>query len=427
MKAQTNPISDAALNSVLAGHNTFISGSGGTGKSTMMDIALTMYGESAIPVGTTGLAAVILGGQTAHRTFSIPIGIPTEGCLKKPPSKYTSMLFGKNSPINTIILDEAGMLTSSTLWFIDKRLQKLKRNKKPFGGLQMVLVGDILQLPPVVRAEDYKIYNDYYSGYHFFSNPSFSGFNTFNLTKVYRQNNQEFVDVLSRIRMGTFTNNDLEYLNQRVGKASDKSVILSSTNKQVDYINASNIAKIKGESHSYIASHSGFKPNEYPLLECLSLKIGVRVLICANEQTTQTKPAYVNGDTGTVIAMYNDSVEVRLDKNGESVLIPPKVVSKSETRVDSKTNKLYKVDVGMFEQIPLKPAYSLTIHSSQGQTLDNVHLNLGSFITAGMTYVGLSRVRTLEGLTLERPLKASDIKVDEIAVRFLNNNANLGI
>lgn len=425
---------DRAIESVMSGENTFISGPGGTGKSTLIGTLMDFLREDTVILSTTGLSALSIGGMTVHRALGLPLTIPTPSChktLDKGRLSKIRKLFGKNSPVNRIILDEAGMLSAAQIVFVDRMLRFVRQSKEMFGGLQIVLLGDLLQLGAVIRPNERVIMNKEFKGTRFFETATYkhSGFNLVQLTKLFRQKDPTFGAVLGRVREGGCTQQDLDYLNQRVSpiKYVGDSVIACSTNKEVDNINQMMVKGNNNPPKVYKGVNKGFNPSELPIPEEVLLKEGLRVMICANKEKVNpnsNKPegwSYVNGDTGTIVGMHTDFVRVRLDKGGE-VSVGLFSYIKEETRI-AKDGSLFKVKIGEYQQLPIKVAYAMSIHKSQGQTLDKIHLDLGrrAFCT-GLTYVGLSRVKTLEGLTLQRPITMSDILVDKVSLEYLMNN-----
>lgn len=408
---------EKAFDRILKGDNTLVHGPAGTGKSSLIDSLLDLFSDEIVVVAPTGLAAINVGGMTVHRAFKMPQTIPNIRDIRS--LKPVKEIFGLDSPTTMIILDEVGMIHSSTMFFMDKTLQKIRKNKKPFGGLKVAMFGDFFQLGPIVKRDEV---NEYFKMYGFPEAFKYKGWDslgieTFNLTKIHRQKDENFSGILNRIRVGTMTQDDLDVLNSRVMPNKDKSV-LCITNRNAEIKNKIMFDKINSKPKVYKATVTGdFK--ERPVPEMLHLKIGARVIICANDFDND----YVNGDIGVVKKMFKNSIVVETERDGDRT-VPVKLYSKykvSHETVDGKERNV-RTPVGHFMQIPVKLFYSGSIHKAQGQTLEAAHIDLenGSHFCDGLAYVALSRVKKLEGISLEREIYMSDIKVNKRAKAFFN-------
>lgn len=438
MSEQT--VAEKAFNAVMTDQNCLILGEGGTGKSTLIQSIMDLFGEETILVAPTGLAAITIGGQTCHSTFRMPFHVPSEDDLKN--SDKLRKCFGVRSPTRRIVFDEIGMLTSGYMWFIDQQLRILRKKDIPFGGLQAILIGDFLQLGAVMRQED-KAKQWYTHGFpEMFNYKAWDEFNfkVYNLTKVYRQKDQVFKDVLGRIRLDRHTQADLDYLNTRVKKYSGPKPVVCLTNYTCEEINRKEFNKLQGEKVTFQGYAVEFK--ERPVPEKIHLKVGARVIICTNKVNAQAtgeedKMHYVNGDLGEVVQINEKWVKVKLDRNGEVKKVSPFTWLKYE--VVKEGDKLKRVEKGHYNQLPVKLAYGMTAHKIQGQTLEEMHFDLErdsyreyhtkhqqneadkrrSGFLAGLVYVGLSRVKSLEGLTLQRPILMTDIVVNDRCTKFM--------
>lgn len=399
-----------------SGANVFITGKAGSGKTTLIKHVLGLWqGKRQVAVtATTGIAALGLGGSTLHSTLALPIGIldPLAVDLSKMSTKAKDVI----KAMDCLVIDEAGMLLSFALDYIDKLLQKVRCNDKPFGGVQIILVGDLYQLPPVVKDNEKEIITmmGYQSEWFFDSKIWRTGvFKTIILNDVYRQTDQAFVDILNRLRVGIVNDDDLDLLNTRVG-AQNSGVIITPTNKEVAAINNAHLAKLGGAQFTYTAMVSGvFNANQCLAEEDLILKVGARVMFIANNYQSDFR----NGDMGTVNQLTSNAIIAKLD-SGREVLVERHVWENVGYSYNQKERKLKRETIGEFEQFPLKPAWAVTAHKSQGLTLSQITLDASRFFACGQCYVVLSRVTTMAGLSLVKPIRPSFIKVDSRVSEF---------
>lgn len=398
------------------GDNLFITGKAGSGKTTLIKHVLSLWqGKRQVAVtATTGIAALGLGGATLHSTLSLPIGILDP--LAVDTSKMSTKAKDVIKAMDCLVIDECSMMTSVMLDYIDKLLQKIRGNDKPFGGVQIILVGDLYQLPPAANSEELKIIGlmGYQSEWFFDSKIWRSGiFKTIILNDVYRQTDQVFIDILNRLRVGIVNDDDLDTLNSRVG-AQNNGVIIAPTNKEVAAINNAHLAKLSGAQFTYTAMVSGvFNANQCLAEEELVLKVGARVMFIANNYQADFR----NGDMGTVNQLTSNTIIAKLDI-GREVLVERYTWENVGYSYNQKERKLKRETIGEFEQFPLKPAWAVTAHKSQGLTLSQITLDASRFFACGQCYVVLSRVTTMAGLSLVKPIRPSFIKVDQRVSEF---------
>ncbi len=405
--------------------NLFLTGKAGTGKSTLLSLIRYTTTKQLAVLAPTGLAAINVEGQTIHSFFRFPPGITPLEAADEGRKRRRDEVFKK---LQLIIIDEISMVRSDLLDAMDIFLQNIKNSPLPFGGVQTIMIGDLYQLPPILRSDELMAHSEHYETPYFFSayviknlQNSFGNLLEFiELEKIYRQTDQEFIDLLNAVRLQQINYQSLEKLNQRYDPAwqnlADDHVILTATNRRSEDINQQNLNKLKTEEGVYEGKVTGkFAEKDYPTLLELPLKLEARVMLIKNDP----KARWVNGTLGTVKAMLNHSVIVELD-NGKEVEVEDVKWEVFKTVVNEETGEFEKQVLGSFEQLPLKLAWSITIHKSQGQTFDKLILDLerGAF-TTGQTYVALSRCRTLEGLVLANKLKLTDIKTDQRVNKFL--------
>ncbi len=398
-----------------------LTGRAGTGKSHF--IRTLVREDSAVPqvlLAPTGLAALNIGGQTIHSFFGFPPR-PLLGFNEKP-----SWFFSKQAKaVRRLIIDEVSMLRADTLDAMDKHLRTARRSEQPFGGVQMLFVGDFYQLPPVVRGDEGRLLEDagYESAYafsaHCLRDPPVAAFE---LTHVHRQSDPHFIDLLSRIRERREPEVAVDELNAACLERTlaQKPVLLCATNAVADNHNARGLAALGGDTYQYTGAFEGDAPktqsaDRLPAPMSLALRKGARVIFTQNDGDGR----WVNGSLGTVLAMEDEQIVVRLDTGADvdvkRALWPQKRYQWNETNRTMDVKEEYK-----YVQFPLAHAWALTIHKAQGMTLDSVEIDLGRGAFApGQTYVALSRARSLEGLRLARPLQPRDVQVDPAIARGL--------
>ena len=424
-----------ALNIMLAGKNAFLTGEAGTGKSTVIREFLRQTSKNAVIVAPTGIAAINVGGVTIHSFFQFPCSILKAGELEGIRSPKRKELITNT---DVVIIDEISMVRSDLFTAIDTRLRYLGDSSKPFGGKQIIAVGDFFQLPPFAVSDPENIYiNTIYGGIYAFQTAIWKNadFNIHFLKTVHRQNSDPvFAKMLANIRKNDMTANinlpnceelmsAVEAMNTAALRNPQHETLTLCTRKDDAYkINIARAAEIDSPIYRFAAKISGeFKQALYPTTEILELKVGERVMSLANKYDDGDL-LYCNGDMGTIISIDNECVSVLFDK-GITAKITPFVWSSFEYELiaENGKTKIVQREVGRFSQIPLRLAYAMTIHKSQGLSLDRAHVELGNgCFAAGQLYTALSRVRTFEGLTLDRTIKDDDLFFSPEVIDFYN-------
>lgn len=389
----------------------FITGKAGTGKSTMLQFFNKYSKKNIVVLAPTGLAALNVEGQTIHSFFRFPPCFIEGKHIKK----INNEIFKK---IDTIVIDEVSMVRADLLDGIDKFMRRNgKSGNKPFGGVQMVFFGDLFQLPPVMSYDRQIVLAKYKSPYFFDSNV-FKKLNLdiVELKNTYRQKDEDFIQLLDDIRTGEFTQTTLDALNTRVDNdflLENDFVTLTPTNRLAQKINQINLEKIKSKQFCYSAYVEG-KISQLPVQETLKLKVGAKVIFLRNDKNKQ----WVNGSLGTVHRLNQENILVRLD-SGSIVKVDTAEWEKIGYKYNKEKDKIESEIKGKVTQYPLKLAWALTIHKSQGQTFDKVFIDLSTSAFAhGQTYVALSRCRTLNGIVLKVPIQKQDIIVDSLVSDF---------
>jgi ATP-dependent DNA helicase PIF1 len=402
-------------------HNLFITGRAGTGKSTLLNYLSENTSKQIVICAPTGVAALNVGGQTIHSLFRLPIGVIADQDITQG-VELRKLL----STIDTLVIDEVSMVNADLLDAIDRSLRQARQRKnEAFGGVQVVLFGDPYQLAPVPgEGEERAYFDDHYRSIWFFDAKVWddTDLTIYELTTIHRQHEAEFKYMLNAVRHGGVTAEIAARLNQVGARAAptDGAITLATTNGTVTRINATELARLPGRVLTAKAEISGdFSGRAFPADEALELKMGARVMFLRNDVGYENGgQRWVNGTVGTVTKI--DST-VWVDVDGARHEVRPAVWEKFKYNYSSLTRSLRKDVVAEFTQFPLRLAWAVTIHKSQGKTYDRAIVDLGQRSFApGQTYVALSRISALDGLYLSRPLRPSDIIVDDNVVRFMS-------
>jgi len=401
--------------------NVFLTGRAGTGKSTLLKYFLGNTKKNVVVLAPTGVAAINVGGQTIHSFFRFGINITLDKIRKL--SKREQALY---KAIDTIVIDEVSMVRADIMDCIDKfmRLNGRKKNQ-PFGGVQMILVGDIYQLPPVVRGIEKEIFESVYGSPYFFSSNAFKEgkFTFIELEKIFRQQDKTFIEILNKIRNNTIDNDLLKVLNQRVDvefmpSEKDTYIGLTTLNAISDWINQSNLSRIDGRLYTFTGRISGEFDEQYlPTDSELNLKVGAQVMLINND----SEGRWVNGTIGRIVEIDDDGdAEILVElENGEIVDVKRYRWKIIKYKYDKEKKSISTEEVGSFTQFPIILAWAITIHKSQGKTFDKVIIDIGRGTFAhGQLYVALSRCRSLSGIVLRRPIEKRHIIMDRRVVRF---------
>ncbi|MEO7348673.1 MAG: AAA family ATPase [Terrimesophilobacter sp.] len=395
--------------------NIFVTGRAGTGKSTLLNHLSWNTSKQLVIAAPTGVAALNVGGQTIHSLFRLPIGVIADHDIEQ-----NDALRKLLNTIDTLVIDEVSMVNADLMDAIDRSLRQARqRQHEAFGGVQVVLFGDPYQLAPVPGDADERAYfEDQYRSLWFFDAKVWNeaDLRIFELTTIHRQHEEEFKAMLNAVRHGTVTVEIAARLNEVGSRPAPKeeSITLATRNDTVNRINASELAKLPGRTLTARAEINGdFGGRAFPADESLELKVGARVMFLRNDPDQR----WVNGTVGTVSKI---STTVWVDVDGETHKVEPAVWEKYKYSYSAATKQLKRDIVAEFTQFPLRLAWAVTIHKSQGKTYDRAIVDLGQRSFApGQTYVALSRISELDGLYLTRPLRPSDIIVDENVQRFM--------
>jgi hypothetical protein len=394
------------------GENVFITGKAGTGKSTLLNYLRATTTKQLVVLAPTGVAALNVGGQTIHSFFRFPPTLIDPQAIRR---RQHAKLFQQ---LQLLIIDEVSMVRADVMDGIDTAL-RMYRNKPttPFGGVQVVLCGDLFQLPPIIRDGELTVFFDeHYGGPYFFLAHVFETLRPYalELTEIYRQQDEEFIRVLNKIREHEldpelFTCLNTRVLQRNVSASEDGIVTLTSTNEAAFRKNKFCLDRLTAKSYVYTAAVTGdFDPSTFPTEFSLELKKGAQVMLIRNDPEKR----WVNGTLGKISSLNEQKVCVEI--SGVSYEVEPETWQHIQYHYNRETNHIEEQVMGAFTQYPLRLAWAITIHKSQGQTFDKVLIDLGRGAFAhGQTYVALSRCRSLAGLAFSRPVTARDILFDE--------------
>lgn len=409
----------------------FLTGKAGTGKSTFLRYIAENTKKKHVVLAPTGIAAINAGGATLHSFFKLPFHplLPNDTQYNarniRGTMKYNQEKRKLLQELELIIIDEISMVRADIIDFIDKILRIYCRNmREPFGGKQILLVGDIFQLEPVVKDEERQLLQPFYPNSFFFSAHVFREIQlvSIELKKVYRQTDEHFIHLLDKIRKSETTVSDLYTLNQRVGREIDTSgmsITLSTRRDTVDYINQQKLEELPDETVMFEGVVTGeFPENSLPTPKELELKCGAQILFIRNDKEHR----WVNGTLGIIIGFDinegRETIYVHTDDE-EDVIVEREVWSNVKYSFNEQEKKIEEHEIGTYTQFPLRLAWAITVHKSQGLTFKHVKIDFtGGAFAGGQTYVALSRCTSLEGISLKEPLRRSDIFVRPEVVQF---------
>lgn len=418
----------------------FLTGKAGTGKTTLLHKIVKSTHKQTVIVAPTGIAALNAGGVTIHSFFQLPFAtfIPDfniEGAFDpsmKLESKTTLMHhFKMNSTrralfrnLELLIIDEVSMLRADVLDAMDWTLRNVRKINQPYGGVQVLYIGDLLQLPPVVKPQEWSYLSKYYKGIYFFNSnvvredpPLYV-----ELNKVYRQDDRKFLEILENLRNNVITEEDVHHLNQYVNPnfdptAEDDYITLATHNRDADTINRNALEKLKTKSKTYSAEATGNFPEYlFPVEEKLELKIGAQVMFIKNDLSQEKD--YYNGKMGRVIALDHEEIKVNFPLEKKTITVDKYEWENIQYSLDPSTGEVVEKTLGTYVHYPLKLAWAITVHKSQGLTFEKAVLDVSKVFVAGQAYVALSRLRSLDGLVLLKPISMNGLSNDPSVINY---------
>lgn len=424
-----NPELQKALQLIeFSNRSVFLTGKAGTGKSTFLRHIASTTKKKHVVLAPTGIAAINAGGSTLHSFFKLPFHplLPNDTRYSarniRGTLKYNGEKVKMIRELELIIIDEISMVRADIIDFIDKVLRIYSRNmSQPFGGKQLLMVGDIYQLEPVVRDEDRQLLQPFYPSSFFFDAHVFRQKQvvSIELRKVYRQSDPVFIGILDNIRTSMATDRDLSLLNKRVGGTIDEdegklAITLSTTRDTVDFINNEHLSRLPGDPVIFTGATNGeFPETMMPTPIQLELKVGAQVIFVKND----IERRWVNGTLGTVIGLDDDGARIYIRKeSGEELDVERERWSNCRYTFNEVEKRIEEEEIGSYVQFPVRLAWAITIHKSQGLTFNNVKIDFGHGVFAGgQTYVALSRCTSLEGISLQQPIRHTDVFIrDEV-------------
>jgi hypothetical protein len=401
------------------GRSIFLTGKAGTGKTTFLKTIMEHSRKRPIVVAPTGVAAINAGGVTIHSFFQLPFSPYVPGA--KVESKFD---FGKEkrkiiASSDLLIIDEISMVRADLLDAIDAVLRRFREHGQPFGGMQLLMIGDLAQLTPVVTPEDERILKPYYDTPYFFGSKALQQIDyvTIQLTHVYRQQDESFIALLNEIREGHPSTEALSKLNSRcqptfIPRPEEPYIRLTTHNNLASFYNESELQKLPGRSYQYRAEVKGTFPEySYPTAETLVLKEGAQVMFVKNDPSGEH--LYYNGRIGRVMEASEKRLTVYCEGDANAIEVEPLEWENTRYTLNEQTREIESEVQGTFKQLPLRLAWAITIHKSQGLTFDRAIIDANQSFAPGQVYVALSRCRTLEGLVLASPLDARAVINDE--------------
>ncbi len=411
--------------------NVFLTGKAGTGKTTFLHKLKMKSLKRMIVVAPTGVAAINAKGVTVHSFFQMPFGpiLPdTElGNSSGFNRKFNKTKINIIKSMDLLVIDEISMVRADLLDGIDKTLRRFRNRNKVFGGVQLLMIGDLQQLSPVIKKSEWQLLKPFYKNGFFFSSHAYQSCNavTVELKHIYRQDNEKFISILNEIRNDSLSQPSADELNKRYlpdfAPEEEGYIALTTHNNKAEQTNSAELDKLKTKAHSYKASVEGkFPEYSYPNKEELTLKVGAQVMFIKNDSSAEKR--YFNGKIGKVILLDEDEVVVKCPDDDFNIVTTPEIWENINYTVDAETKAITENRIGAYTQMPLRLAWSITIHKSQGLTFEKAIIDSQGAFAHGQTYVALSRCKSLEGLVLKSKINSSQIINDSNVITF-NKNA----
>jgi ATP-dependent exoDNAse (exonuclease V) alpha subunit len=404
----------------------FLTGKAGTGKTTFLHAIKSKTPKRLVVTAPTGVAAINAGGVTLHSFFQLPFGPFLPGG-EVHTGQHRIRREKKNliRSLDLLVIDEISMVRADLLDGVDSVLRRYRRSDLPFGGVQLLMIGDLHQLAPVVKQAEWQMLKEHYATPYFFSSAALGRTELIpiELKHIYRQSDPRFIELLNRVRDNRLDPEILRQLNARhipgfTPKAGEGIITLCTHNSGADAINAAKLEALKGRGRRFDAEAEGdFPEHAYPTAGTLEVKMGAQVMFIRNDMSADKR--YFNGKIGEVTGIASDRIEVLCPGDREPITVEKSTWENIEYTVDPATAEISQKVIGTFRQYPLKLAWAITIHKSQGLTFDKAVIDAQAAFAHGQVYVALSRCRTLEGLVLSAPLTGVAIQTDRAVQRFV--------
>ena len=400
--------------------SVFLTGKAGTGKTTFLRHLRELTPKRMVVLAPTGVAAINAQGQTIHSFFQLPFGPNVPG-METAESKRYSMSKEKKALIRSLdllVIDEISMVRCDLLDAVDREMRKYRDRTKPFGGVQLLLIGDLQQLAPVAKDDEWALLQPYYSTPYFFGSRALAQipYVTVELKHIYRQQDADFIDILAHIRTNNVTSEVLQKLNQRyiadfTPPDGEGWIRLTTHNNMANSYNQQKLEQLKGAAYTFTATVKGNFPEfSYPTDELLTVKVGAQVMFVKNDPSSEHE--YYNGKIGVIEDFVEDTIVVRCSEDNTLIAVPRLTWENTKYVIDEETKEIRESVDGTFTQYPLRLAWAITVHKSQGLTFDHAVVDINHSFAHGQVYVALSRCRTLKGLVLANPLNMRGVITD---------------
>jgi len=439
--SEYNPAEIAAKFINYTSRHIFLTGKAGTGKTTFLRSLIELTHKKAVIVAPTGIAAINASGVTIHSLFQLPFGtyLPKQPAVEHVNQQYnTPRSIVRHLQMNTtkrrifqdlelLIIDEVSMLRADLLDAIDMVLRYVRKNNASFGGVQVLFIGDLHQLPPVVKSNEWNLLGEFYNSVYFFdahalqqSPPVY-----IELEKIYRQADSVFINMLNNLRNNEITVEDIALLDKYykadfMPAKEDKYITLTTHNQRADTLNKKSLEELGGKSHFFRATVEGeFAENSYPAEHSLELKLGAQIMFIKNDQSGDRR--FFNGKIATVVGLRLDEIEVETEGERERIILEKYTWKNIRYSNHKVTNEIEEEVIGKFIQYPVKLAWAITVHKSQGLTFDKAIIDIGNAFAPGQIYVALSRLRSLDGLVLTSQISRTGIRQDQNVSHFSKN------
>ena len=414
------------------GRHIFLTGKAGTGKTTFLHDLKGNTAKRTIVTAPTGVAAINAGGVTLHSFFQLPFGPFLPGSEAHENNRQRMFRFSKDKKriiksLDLLVIDEISMVRADLLDAVDAVLRQHRRNEQPFGGVQLLMIGDLHQLSPVAKQNDWQLLREYYASVYFFSSHALARTDvlTIELKHIYRQSDTRFIKLLNRVRDNRLDAAAIGELNRRYIKdytpeEGEGYITLTTHNRNADAVNETRLDALGGKEYRFNAEISGdFPEHAYPAPSALKLKKGAQVMFLRNDASGEQR--YFNGKIGKIVRISEDDIRIKCPGESSEIVVESLEWKNIKYTVNEESKEIQEDVIGKFRQFPLKPAWAITIHKSQGLTFEKAVIDAESAFAHGQFYVALSRCKTLEGMVLRSPIPSRGISTDTAVLSFVES------